>query len=161
MECAVCLGDGANFTLNGCGHHFHHDCLKQWYISKKSETTCPLCRSAFEIKSWSNEKKSSDAHFGELFDSYLEAFESSQYKQYKHHKMFCKAFMLELGDIQFTMNYFGEYMDEEDLEEYLDDYGPLRSDKRHVDTDFVEGFVNDSLIRDVRVQVVHPCVYAS
>ena len=43
-ECCICLlslRQGPLMSLNGCGHSFHKDCIKQW-MTKKSD--CPMCR---------------------------------------------------------------------------------------------------------------------
>ena len=41
-ECLICLMDITNdeFILK-CNHHFHADCIIQWF---KDSDTCPLCR---------------------------------------------------------------------------------------------------------------------
>lgn len=38
--CAICFQDGLMVSLD-CNHHFHEECLKQWFRFGK---TCPLCR---------------------------------------------------------------------------------------------------------------------
>lgn len=43
-DCAICLGNHANFTL-ACGHKFHDACLGNW-----SQNTCPLCRCQYTTK---------------------------------------------------------------------------------------------------------------
>jgi len=43
-NCCICLDDMDKDTRVGeltCTHHFHEECIKQWY---RNSQTCPLCR---------------------------------------------------------------------------------------------------------------------
>ncbi|GFR07004.1 hypothetical protein TNCT_555891 [Trichonephila clavata] len=44
MICPICLSvnDSETYTLIGCLHTFHSNCLRQWIEMNKS--TCPYCR---------------------------------------------------------------------------------------------------------------------
>ena len=48
--CAICQEKDIDF-ITGCGHHFHHSCLKTWYeTGRSSGTTCPVCRNDLNRK---------------------------------------------------------------------------------------------------------------
>jgi hypothetical protein len=116
MECSICLCDGANFTVKGCKHPFHHDCFKQWYTSK-SEPACPNCRNEVSIKTWDEEKK--ECLFKDAFETILEDFIESEFKE---HKGFRRMIMMDIRDIQYTINVLREeeWVDQ-DILEYLED----------------------------------------
>lgn len=46
LGCAICFEaliseDGNVYTVPGCGHRFHEECLRRW---KREKATCPFCR---------------------------------------------------------------------------------------------------------------------
>lgn len=43
MQCAICLEEGADFTICTNGHLFHRECLKDWFTTSGS-CVCPLCQ---------------------------------------------------------------------------------------------------------------------
>ena len=43
MQCSICLEEGADFSICTNGHLFHRDCLKDWFITRRS-CVCPLCQ---------------------------------------------------------------------------------------------------------------------
>lgn len=54
-RCAVCLREieEDKAVVTSCGHIFHEDCLESWiqYCSKdQKQTTCPECRSYFQVR---------------------------------------------------------------------------------------------------------------
>ncbi|EER05104.1 conserved hypothetical protein [Perkinsus marinus ATCC 50983] len=47
FECPICLADcrdDPGVRLLPCGHCFHEDCIRAWFISQLIKPTCPLCR---------------------------------------------------------------------------------------------------------------------
>jgi Ring finger domain len=49
-DCSICLDaiDSLPQKTLLCGHTFHAECLKQWYV-KGTNDSCPMCRFKFEI----------------------------------------------------------------------------------------------------------------
>lgn len=44
-KCCICLKDFRNNSIQlSCGHHFHSECLLNWFDKKK---TCPMCRKKY------------------------------------------------------------------------------------------------------------------
>jgi hypothetical protein len=50
--CAICLKKltGGTLTLQPCGHRFHRRCVVPWLRSQGPSPTCPLCRSAVDVR---------------------------------------------------------------------------------------------------------------
>ncbi|KAF4677584.1 hypothetical protein FOL47_000539 [Perkinsus chesapeaki] len=48
FECPICLADcrdDPGIRVLPCGHCFHEDCIRAWFIQQLVKPTCPLCRS--------------------------------------------------------------------------------------------------------------------
>ena len=57
-SCAICLEiTGDMIIALSCGHHFHQQCIVDWYRIKNS---CPICRSSIPPSSQDNEESSED-----------------------------------------------------------------------------------------------------
>jgi len=57
-SCAICLEiTGDMIIALSCGHHFHQQCIVDWYRIKNS---CPICRSSIPPSSQDKEKSSED-----------------------------------------------------------------------------------------------------
>lgn len=52
-ECSICMSDDiTSSSLKGklpCGHTFHENCIKQWFLHSKN--TCPYCRCVIDVNS--------------------------------------------------------------------------------------------------------------
>ena len=51
-ECSICMSDDTTAHLKGklpCGHTFHENCIKQWFLHSKN--TCPYCRCVIDVNS--------------------------------------------------------------------------------------------------------------
>ena len=61
QECAVCMCKMSTKQEDRlpCGHVFHSKCLSRWEKTSKN-TTCPLCRAAYEYLDDSSEDNASD-----------------------------------------------------------------------------------------------------
>ena len=46
QECSICYNQNDTGLLS-CGHAFHKQCIKQWFILNKK--TCPYCRTIIEL----------------------------------------------------------------------------------------------------------------
>ncbi|CAK8985310.1 unnamed protein product [Durusdinium trenchii] len=45
--CAICQDDlSLEVVALPCSHHFHHSCIKEWFISQ-SNARCPMCNQVF------------------------------------------------------------------------------------------------------------------
>ena len=93
LECSICFCDIENKNNKECvnlccGHSFHKDCIKTWYLKGASGTSCPMCRKSIYfkhsiqiLKSWVDErqitlmKDSWNTEIDSLFESYEEVFQ--------------------------------------------------------------------------------------
>lgn len=73
-ECSICYDDDAKCKLV-CGHVFHHECIKNWYI-KGDNKTCPICRHDIYFRGirkrrhrW--EEQGNEDKIGEIFTKYI------------------------------------------------------------------------------------------
>ena len=89
-ECSICYTDfHANDVLTlHCGHSYHKDCIKSWYLKGSSGTSCPMCRKPIcfkhsnqVLKKWVDERKDTlmndawNTEIDELLESYNNVFQ--------------------------------------------------------------------------------------
>jgi len=50
-QCSICFGEYQakeyKRTLGKCGHTFHKKCIDKWFVKKKHDMDCPLCRTNY------------------------------------------------------------------------------------------------------------------
>ena len=88
MDCAICLNENTTHFVLCCGHSFHPDCLKQWYLKGDIGNTCPICRTTICFKGmykqkaeWTEEREETryesswKTQLTELFEAFDEVYE--------------------------------------------------------------------------------------
>lgn len=107
--CSICLYDDENFKLR-CGHSFHRECIKSWYLKGDSGKKCPICRKIIYISKWNKEREEIqkkelwESYVNEIIDSYNDLFqEMPELYEYISESIFddllCLEWMFDLNII--------------------------------------------------------------
>lgn len=105
MECSICLHDEGSFRTLWCGHSFHHDCIKKWYMKGDSGQVCPICRQLIYgkfIRSW--KKQRIEQRKNDLWFEYFDGIVDTYIPFLKYSDSISIYLMDELNDLQYIFN---------------------------------------------------------
>ena len=146
-ECPICYFEmeSPQIIKLRCGHSYHKDCLKKWYLKGVSGTNCPMCRSNIYFSrctkilgKWEEEREevrmneSFTNELSNLFDSYEIVFDEINNEVDESKK---KTETSEMWEVV-----------AEDLVEVLKDYFDTMRDCGD-DPDLFEEVINDPYMR--------------
>ena len=107
MECSICLCEEGSFINLHCGHRFHQDCIKKWYMKGDAGKNCPICRKIIYgkfVRKWKTqrlEQRKNDLWF-EYFDDIIDTYKN--FSTYHEFKLLANCLMNELIDLELIFN---------------------------------------------------------
>lgn len=129
MSCSICLNDitSDNVTMR-CGHVYHKECIKCWYLRGDCGRLCPVCRQSMQGKltrTWENirdETRKQDCwekRIKEMFEYYEMSFEELEGKYLD--SIFRECLQNELMEDLIDMEWKYANFATEEFEEIMED----------------------------------------
>ena len=128
MSCSICLNDiTSDVVTMRCGHVYHKECIKCWYLKGDCGKQCPMCRKSMQGKitrAWENirdETRKRDCwekQLNDLFEDYEMSFEELEEDDDEYFREYLQNELMEdLMDLEWKYENF----ETEEIEEIMED----------------------------------------